>query len=31
MRMEAPGAKPRKSTRERIAAALGLQFDQIDV
>lgn len=29
--MEAPGAKPRKSTRERIAAALGVQFDQVDV
>ncbi|WMD18163.1 helix-turn-helix transcriptional regulator [Achromobacter seleniivolatilans] len=29
--MEAPGAKPKKNTRERIAAALGVQFDQIDV
>jgi len=29
--MEAPGANPRRSTRERIAAALGIQFDQIDV
>ncbi len=29
--MEAPGANPRRSTRKRIAAALGIQFDQIDV
>lgn len=29
--MEAPGAKTKKATRERIAAALGIQFDQIDV
>lgn len=29
--MEAPDANPRKSTRERIAAALGIQFDQLDV
>lgn len=29
--MEAPDAKPRKATRERIATALGLQFDQVDV
>lgn len=28
--MEAPDARPRKATRERIAAALGLQFDQVD-
>ncbi|MNI80963.1 Antitoxin HigA [compost metagenome] len=29
--MEASGAKPKKTTRERIAVALGVQFDQIDV
>ncbi|MBO9329065.1 helix-turn-helix domain-containing protein [Achromobacter xylosoxidans] len=29
--MEATGARPKKSTRERIATALGLQFDQVDV
>jgi len=29
--MEAPGARIRKSTRERIAAALGVAFDQVDV
>ncbi len=29
--MEANNARPRKATRERIAAALGLQFDQLDV
>lgn len=28
--MEANDARPRKATRERIAAALGLQFDQVD-
>lgn len=28
--MEAPDARPRKATRKRIAAALGLQLDQID-
>lgn len=28
--MEATEARPRKATRERIAAALGLQFDQVD-
>jgi len=29
--MEANDARPRKATRQRIAAALGLQFDQLDV
>jgi len=29
--MEAPGARIRRSTRERIAAALGVSFDQVDV
>jgi len=29
--MEAPGAKTKKITRERIAVALGVQFDQIDI
>ncbi|CAB3678659.1 helix-turn-helix domain-containing protein [Achromobacter pestifer] len=29
--MEAPAAKIKKITRERIANALGVQFDQIDV
>lgn len=29
--MEAPGARTKKVTRERIANALGVQFDQIDV
>lgn len=28
--MEATAARPRKATRERIAAALGLQWDQVD-
>lgn len=29
--MEASGAKTKKITRERIAVAMGVQFDQIDV
>ncbi|MGS1006985.1 helix-turn-helix domain-containing protein [Achromobacter anxifer] len=29
--MESADANPRKSTRERLAAALGVHFDQIDV
>jgi DNA-binding XRE family transcriptional regulator len=29
--MEAPGAKTKKITRERIAVALGVQFDQVDI
>lgn len=29
--MEAPSAKTKKATRERIAAAMGVQLDQIDV
>ncbi|HEY9274684.1 MULTISPECIES: helix-turn-helix transcriptional regulator [Achromobacter] len=29
--MESADANPRRSTRERIAAALGVHFDQIDV
>jgi DNA-binding XRE family transcriptional regulator len=29
--MEAQGARTKRITRERIAAALGVQFDQIDV
>lgn len=29
--MEAPDARPRKSTRARIADALGVHFDQVDI
>lgn len=29
--MEAPGARTKRITRERIANALGVQFDQIDI
>jgi len=29
--MESPDSNPKRSTRERIAAALGVHFDQIDV
>jgi len=29
--MEAPGARPRRATSERIAAALGVQLTQIDL
>ncbi len=29
--MEAPGARPRRSTRERLAAALGVSIEQLSV
>lgn len=29
--MEAPGARPRRSTRERIAAALGVSVEQVSI